>query len=82
MTREQEQAEKLREFVRYVIRNDCWDIGHFGGVLDGGSIQDKAEKLGIIVKSTVTGKDFEDGVVCDSEFDIGDPFYKFSDWME
>lgn len=39
------EVERLREFTEYVLNTECW-----GRVLDGGDLQDKAEKLGLIVE--------------------------------
>ncbi len=73
---EQLQAElgKLKQFARYIIRVECWDMQE----PDGGDTQELAEKLGLIKKHIATKNDV------DSEFDdygIGDTIYKFSDTL-
>jgi hypothetical protein len=68
-----EVIEKLAEFARRVIKQECWGYGD----LDGGDIQEWAEKLGLIYKDTATKED-----VGDSEFyyfEEGDDIYRFTD---
>lgn len=37
--------DNLRAFIENIIRNECWDQGEY---LDGGSVQDEAERMGIL----------------------------------
>lgn len=64
--------ERLKEFARKVIEGVCWDFN----ALDGGDVQELAEKLGLIVPATATAEDIEkfDLECCD----VGDTFYKFT----
>lgn len=39
-----DEIVRLREFVAWVIRSECWDDGG----LDGGEIQDKAVEMGML----------------------------------
>ena len=61
------ELEKLKKFARKVIDNVCWN----GYVLDGGDVQEFAEKLGLIKQTTVT-EEFDD-------FEVGDIVYKFTE---
>ena len=68
------QNDKLKEFARKIIKEYCWGLQI--DEPDGGSIQDFAEKLGLIEPHTATAKDV------DSEWDdyeVGDTIFKFSD---
>ena len=62
------------EFARQVIMDYCWDIF----VPDGGDIQDRAVKLGLIEPKTATAED------ADPERDIfqGDTIYVFTDKLK
>lgn len=66
-----------KEFVRWAVREGAWN---FTG-LDGGSIQDKAESLGLLVKvaydPAVHGID---GDAADAE--PGDDWYMFHDELK
>ncbi len=70
------QAEngKLKEFARYVIRVECWSYID----QDGGDIQELAEKLGLIQQHTAAKDDVDD----ESDFEVGDTIYKFSDILK
>ncbi len=68
------EIERLREFARHVIRQECWAVLD----LDGGDIQDLAEKLGLIVPCIVTEEDVDD----ESDFEVGDTIFKFSESLE
>lgn len=66
------ELEKLKDFAREIIKDYCWNLGD----PDGGSIQDLAEKLGLIGPQIATEEDI------DSEFsyhEVGDTIYKFTD---
>lgn len=70
-------AEKkvLSEFAREIIRDYCWNLGD----PDGGTVQDLAEKLGLIEPCTATEEDII------SEFDeyaVGDTIFKFTDILK
>ena len=60
----------MQKFARRVIKQECWS--YFD--LDGGDIQDWAEKLGLIEKHTATKEDVGE----ESDFEVGDTIYKFS----
>lgn len=61
--------EALLEFFKWAMREGPWD----GGDLDGGSIQDKAESLGLIVKTQYDAE--RHGV--QSEFETGDDWFEY-----
>ncbi len=65
-----ERIAKMQEFVRTVIRQECWALDP----LDGGDLQDLAEKLGFIEKHAATIDDIDD----ESDFEVGDIIYKFT----
>lgn len=69
----EEKNGKLKEFARHVIKQECWACYS----LDGGEIQDLAEKLGLIKPHTAT----EDDVDEESDFEVGDTIYKFSETL-
>ncbi|MCK1322103.1 hypothetical protein IVA94_14625 [Bradyrhizobium sp. 156] len=62
--------EKLLEFFKWAMREGPWD----GGDLDGGSVQDKAEALGLIVKTQYDAE--KHGV--QSEFEHGDDWFEYA----
>lgn len=66
-----QNASALLEFFKWAMREGPWD----GGDLDGGGIQDKAESLGLIVKTKyeIARHGPEHGDFCE-----GDDFYEFS----
>jgi hypothetical protein len=67
------ENKKLKEFVREIIRQECWG----GGGVDGGDIQDIAEKHGLIEKKIATDDDWNP----DCDFDTGDSIFVFSDLL-
>lgn len=70
----QEENEKLKEFTREIIKDCCWDFD--GGTdLDGGTIQNLAEKLGLIEPHIATTEEVDPEF---SDYDIGDTIYKFT----
>jgi len=69
-----EQIAKLKRFVKEIIRH-AWDAGD----LDGGEIQDLAEKLGLIRSEPF---DPEVHKVSDYDGDVGDPIYVLEDWLK
>ncbi len=73
LTTAREENKRLREFARFVIRQECWSIFE----QDGLEIQDLAEKLGLIVPHIVA---------VDDDYDIdnavGDTIFIFSDTLE
>lgn len=71
------ENKRLKEFACDVIEQECWSIFP----LDGGDLQELAEKLGLIVSCIVTEEDLKD-MDEDFDFDVGDPFYKFSDMLK
>lgn len=64
------QIEALVEFFRWAMREGPWD----GGDLDGGSVQDKAESLGLIVKTQYDAE--KHGV--QSDFERGDDWFEYA----
>lgn len=62
--------DALLEFFRWAMREGPWD----GGDLDGGSVQDKAESLGLIVKTQYDAE--KHGV--QSEFETGDDWFEYA----
>jgi hypothetical protein len=62
--------EKLLEFFKWAMREGPWD----GGDLDGGSVQDKAEALGLIVKTQYNAE--KHGV--QSDFETGDDWFEYA----
>ena len=69
-----DQLKAAQIFARHVIKQECWGLAD----LDGGDIQDLAEKLGLIVKHIATEADIGE----DSDFEVGDTIYKFSDTLK
>ncbi len=61
---------QLAEFFTWAMREGPWD----GGDLDGGSVQDKAESLGLIVKTQYDPE--KHGMQCD--FEKGDDYFEFA----
>jgi hypothetical protein len=59
----------LVEFFKWAMREGPWE----GGDLDGGSIQDKAESLGLIVKTK-----FDPDKHGGADFSEGDDYYEFA----
>jgi hypothetical protein len=66
-----EREPALVEFFKWAMREGPWE----GGDLDGGSIQDKAESLGLIVK---TKFDPEKHGTAYGDFSDGDDYYEFA----
>ena len=66
------ENDKLKEFARKVISWECWEYGD----LDGGSVQDLAEKLGLIKSCIATKEDVGDPDF--AYFDEGDTIYRFT----
>jgi hypothetical protein len=72
----QSANEKLKEFARKVISWECWEWGD----LDAGSVQDLAEKLGLIKPAIATAEDVGDPEF--AYFDIGDTIYRFTEALK
>ena len=70
----QSQLATLQEFARYIIRTECWG----GGYIDGGDVQELAEKLGLILPHTATEEDVDE----DYDYEVGDKTYKLSEMLE
>lgn len=64
----------LKEFARHVIQIECWSLYE----QDGGDLQDLAEKLGLIEQHTATVADVDE----ESDFEVGDIIYKFTDILK
>ena len=65
-----ETSGALVEFFKWAMREGPWD----GGDLDGASVQDKAEELGLIVKTQYDAE--KHGV--QSDFEHGDDWFEYS----
>ena len=68
------EAEKLKEFARYIIERECWSIYD----LDGGDIQDLAEKLGLIEPHIATEEDVDDS----TDYEVGDTIFRFTEALK
>lgn len=68
------ENERLKEFTRHVIRQECWSIFP----QDGGDIQELAEKLGLIAPCAATEEDVDE----ESDYGVGDKIYKFSELLQ
>ena len=70
----QAELKSLKEFGCFVIKDMCFGCD----LLDGGDVQEVAEKLGLIkpVKAT------EDDVDEESDFEVGDIIYKFTEILK
>ena len=64
------EHEALLEFFRWAMREGPWD----GCDLDGASVQDKAEALGLIVKTQYDAE--KHGV--QSDFESGDDWFEYA----
>lgn len=71
---ENKEIRRLKEFARYVIETECWSIHD----LDGGNVQELAEKLGLIVWHTATNGDVDE----DRDVEVGDSLYMFSELLK
>lgn len=63
---------RLVEFFKWAMREGPWE----GGDLDGGSVQNKAESLGLIVKTQYDAA--KHGPASDWMFEDGDDYYVFA----
>lgn len=74
-----EQIAALKAFARTMIRVS-WE----GGSMDGGEIQDEAEKHGLIVTTECTEENMHIWQNIDgSEYlDLGDSFFTYAPWMK
>ena len=70
----QGELERLKDFARRVIRQECWSLFE----QDGGDIQEWAEKLGLIVPHIATVEDVDE----ERDYGVGDKIYKFSDRLK
>ncbi|MGD8786554.1 MAG: hypothetical protein PVJ60_03950 [Phycisphaerales bacterium] len=66
------ENERLAKFARRVIKSRCWGEE----TMDGGDIQELAEELGLIYKTTATKEDVDPE---HSDYEVGDTIYKFTD---
>ena len=71
----QAELKNLKEFARNIIENQCWDLCE----PDGGTIQELAEKLGLIVPFIATEQDINDEF---GDFEVGDTIFKFSEVLK
>ena len=67
--------EKLKEFVQYIIKTECWGIYDH----DGYNLQEKAEELGLIYPCIATKEDVDPEF---DDFEVGDTIYKFTDILK
>ena len=65
---------ELVKFARKVIAAHCWEYDS----MDGLDIQDLAEVSGLIEQHTATKDDVDE----ESDFEVGDPIYKFSEILK
>lgn len=65
----------LKEFAQNIIKDICWN---YPNELDGGEIQDYAEKLGLIKSAKATQEDVDDGM----DLKVGDNVFKFSEILK
>ncbi len=65
-----QHSRALLDFFKWAMREGPWD----GGDLDGGGVQDKAESLGLIVKTQYDPE--KHGTQCD--FEAGDDYFEFA----
>lgn len=65
------EIERLRQFAEFVIRESCWR----GCDLDGGSVQDKAEALGLLRKESYSQERHGEAEGC---FEPGDDIFVFA----
>lgn len=63
----------LAEFARRVITEGCWE----GTDIDGGTLQDWAEELGLIYADVATEADKDQF----TDLDVGDKLYRFQPWL-
>lgn len=68
-----QRPEPLAEFARWVIETHCWE----GYSLDGGSVQDKAEKLGLIIATTYDPEKHGTTDLCEP----GDPWFELAPFI-
>ena len=68
------ETKPLKEFARKMIEDVCWDLLE----PDGGDMQEVAEKLGLIKSTKATEEDIDE----ESDFEVGDTIYKFTDILK
>ena len=68
------ENERLKDFARPVIRQKCWSYGD----LDGGDVQEWAEKLGLLVPKIATAEDVHE----ECDFEVGDNIFVFSETLK
>lgn len=70
-----EQAENLKQFARFLIRELAWE-----GSEDGEIVQEAAVKHGLIQRAPggYDPKKHGEGL----DFDPGDELFEFADWMQ
>lgn len=68
------ENKSLKKFARYVIKQECWGLFE----LDGGDIQDLAERLGLIEPHIVVEEDVDD----ESNYEVGDTIFRFSEVLK
>ena len=72
------ENERLKEFARPVIRQECWSIFE----QDGLEIQKLAEKLKLIVAHIATAEDVDNEQYEDMGYQVGDDMFIFSETMK
>ena len=67
--------KKLVTFCREFISVECWG---YQPEIDGGDVQDVAEKCGLIESYIATNDDVYEG----AEFEVGDKLYRFTEVLK
>ena len=70
----QAEVSRLKEFARYIIQTECWGGGH----IDGPDVQELAVKLGLIEPIKATESDVDE----ESDYEVGDTIYKFTEVLK
>ena len=74
---EQEKFKVLADFVKSIIRTECWNE-----CLDGGDVQDRAVEQGILIPCVIEQDDIDSGLLNDEvDWEVGDTAYNFADWL-
>ena len=73
-----EENKKLKKFARFIIEDECFDLGGLQSRY-GGDVQGMALELGLIVQGPATREDVEAGP---GSFEEGDVIFHFSDMLK
>jgi len=75
----EKDAKALQEFARFVIGDLCWDDGG----LDGGTVQEKAQKMGLIEEFELTEANIGDyEAAVEYGLEVGDKLYRYADLIK